>query len=189
LSAALRVSINGLGIYEAEFSPAFPVELLLFLVLAPSVEDFPERFSYPLGASFSDLTRAFSCADTNVLAGSRCAFAEISTGFARVQSSEITGRSGSALAQAPRSLGCAPANVLTAPAHLLTRARSSFLLLIRLRLVLRPGLRLRGSLILGWIRGARKGWQAQKNGDARRYKNRREPGSGFHFLFSWIDSK
>jgi hypothetical protein len=171
------------------FSPASPAGLPFLIVLPASVEDFPEWLRYPLAASFGDLARAFSGADTDVLAGSRGAFAEISAGFARVQSSQVTGRSGSALAQAPRSLGCAPANVLTAPAHLLTRARSSFLLLIRLRLVLRPGLRLRGSLILGWIRGARKGWQAQKNGDARRYKNRREPGSGFHFLFSWIDSK
>jgi len=135
---------------EADVSPAFLVGLLL-LVLAASVDNF----SYPLGASFANLARAFSGADTDVLPGSRRAFAEISTGFARVQSCEIAGRSGSALAQAPRSLGGSFANVLTAFAHLLTRAGGSFLIL--LRLVLRPGLRLDGPLILSWIRGPRKG--------------------------------
>jgi len=40
---------------------------------------------------------------------------------------------------------------------------------------LRPGLRLDGPLILRWIRGPRKGWQTQEDGDARRHKNRSEP--------------
>jgi hypothetical protein len=78
------------------FSIGLPVGLLL--VLAASVEDFPEPLPYPLGASFADLACASSSADADVLAGSRSAFAEISAGFARVQSSEISGRSGSALA-------------------------------------------------------------------------------------------
>jgi hypothetical protein len=124
-----------------------PGGLLLLLVLAASVEDFPERLPYPFGGSFADFARSFSGADADVLAGSRSAFAEISAGLARVQSSEITGRSGSALAKAPRSLGCAFANVLTAFAHILARAGPSFLLIV-LRLVLRPGLRLGGFVIL-----------------------------------------
>jgi hypothetical protein len=158
-----------------------PGGLFLLLVLAASVEDFPERLPYPFGGSFADLARSFSDADADVLAGSRSAFAEISAGFARVQSSEITGRSGSALAQARRSLGCAFANVLTAFAHILARAGPSFVLIV-LRLVLRPGLRLGGFLILRWVRGAREGGQTQENGDARRHKNRGELGPSFHFL-------
>ena len=150
-SVARKLSINGLRVLKADFSPGFPVGLLILLVLVASVEDFP----YSLGASFADLARTFSGANTDVLPGSHRAFAEISAGFAGVQSSEITGRSGSALAQAPRSLGGSFANVLTAFAHLLTRAGASFLIL--LRLVLRPGLRLDGPLILSWIRGPRKG--------------------------------
>jgi hypothetical protein len=157
-----------------------PVGLLLLLVAA-SVEDFPGRLSYPLGASFADLARTFSGADADVLSGSRGASAEIRASFARMQSSQITGRSGSALAQAPRSLGCASANVLTALAHILARAGPGFLLIL-LRLVLRPGLRLGGPLILRWIRGAREGGQTQENGDARHHKNRGELGLSFHFL-------
>jgi hypothetical protein len=145
------------------------------------VEDFSERLPYPLGASFADLARAFSGADADVLAGSRSAFAEISAGFARVQSSEITGRSGSALAQAPRSLGGTSANVLTALAHILARAGPSFLLIL-LRLVRRPGLRLGGPLILRWIRGAREAGQTQENGEARRHKNRGQSGLSFPFI-------
>jgi hypothetical protein len=158
-----------------------PAGLLLLLVLGASVEDFPERFPYPLGASFADLARAFSGADADVLAGSRGAFAEIGAGFPRVQSSEITGRSGSALAQAPRSLGCASANVLTARAHILAGAGPSFLLIL-LRFVRRPGLRLGGPLILRWICGAREGGQTQEKGDARRHKNRGQSGLSFHFV-------
>jgi hypothetical protein len=71
----------------------------LLLILGASVEDFPKRLSYPLGRSFADLARAFSGTDAKVVAGSRGTFAEISTGFARVQSSEITGGSCSTLAQ------------------------------------------------------------------------------------------
>ena len=78
------------------FRSALPVGLLL--VLAASVEDFPEPLSYPLGASFAYLARTSSSADTDILTGSRGTFAEISAGFARMQSSEITGRSGGARA-------------------------------------------------------------------------------------------
>jgi hypothetical protein len=167
---------------QAKFTD-LPAGLLLlrlrFLILVASVEDFPERLSYPLAASFADFARAFSGADADVLAGSRSAFAEILAGLARVQSSEITGCSGSALAQASRALGCAFANVLTAVAHLL--ARAGFLLVL-LRLVLRPGLRLGRPLILRWIRGVRKGGRSQENGDAYRQKNRGELGFSFHFL-------
>jgi hypothetical protein len=131
------------------------------LLLAASVEDFPERLPYPFGGSFADLARSFSGADADVLAGSRSAFAEISAGFARVQSSEITGRSGSALAQARRSLGCAFANVLTPFAHILARAGPSFVLIV-LRLVLRPGLRLGGFLILRWVAGRAKAGRLKK---------------------------
>jgi hypothetical protein len=143
------------------------------------VEDFPAQLSYSLSASFADLARAFSGADPDVLTGSRGAFAEIGSGVARVQSSEIAGRSGSAFAQASRPLGCAFANVLTALAHVLAGAGPSFLLLV-LRLGLCPG----GPLILMWIRGAREGGHAQKNGDARRHKNRAELRLRFHFPFS-----
>jgi hypothetical protein len=148
------------------------------------VEDFPERLSYPLAASFADFARAFSGADADVLAGSRSAFAEILAGLARVQSSEITGCSGSALAQASRALGCAFANVLTAVAHLLARAGFLLILLrlVLLRLVLRPGLRLGRPLILRWIRGVRKGGRSRENGDAYRQKNRGEWEFSFHFL-------
>jgi hypothetical protein len=149
------------------------------------VEDLPERLLYPLGTSFADLARTFSDADADVLAGSRGAFAEISAGFAWMQSSEITGRPGAALAQASRSLCCTPANVLTSLAHILAGAGPSFLLillLILLLLVLRPGLGLGVSLILRWIRWARESVQTQENRNARRHKNRGELVLSFHFL-------
>jgi hypothetical protein len=120
------------------------------------VEYLPAQLSYSLGASFADLARAFSCADPDVLAGSRSAFAEIGRGVAGVQSSGIADRSGSAFAQAPRPLCCAFTNVLTALAHVLLGAGPNFLVLI-----MRPGLRLGCSLILTWIRGARDDGQAQ----------------------------
>jgi hypothetical protein len=173
---------SGLVVRQAKFTdlPAGLLLLLLrLLILVASVKDFPERLSYPLAASFADFARAFSGADADVLAGSRSAFAEILAGLARVQSSEITGCSGSALAQASRALGCAFADVLTAVAHLL--ARAGFLLVL-LRLVLRPGLRLGRPLILRWIRGVRKGGRSRENGDAYRQKNRGELGFSVHFL-------
>jgi hypothetical protein len=136
-------------------SPGGFLFVLVFVLAAP-VEDLPAQLSYSLGASFADLARAFSGADPNVLAGSRSAFAEIGSGVARVQSSDIADRSGGAFAQAPRPLGCACANVLTTLARVLAGAGPSFLLLI-----MRPGLRLGGSLILTWIRGARGDGQAQ----------------------------
>jgi hypothetical protein len=177
-----RFAVSGLVVRQAKFTD-LPAGLLLlrlrFLILVASVKDFPERLSYPLAASFADFARAFSGADADVLAGSRSAFAEILAGLARVQSSEITGCSGSALAQASRALGCAFANVLTAVAHLL--ARAGFLLIL-LRLVLRPGLRLGRPLILRWIRGVRKGGRSRENGDAYRQKNRGEWEFSFHFL-------
>jgi hypothetical protein len=178
---------SGLVVRQAKFTD-LPAGLLLlrlrFLILVASVEDFPERLSYPLAASFADFARAFSGADADVLAGSRSAFAEILAGLARVQSSEITGCSGSALAQASRALGCAFANVLTAVAHLLARAGFLLILLrlVLLRLVLRPGLRLGRPLILRWIRGVRKGGRSRENGDAYRQKNRGEWEFSFHFL-------
>jgi hypothetical protein len=182
-----RFAASGLVVRQAKFTD-LPAGLLLlrprFLILVASVEDFPERLSYPLAASFADFARAFSGADADVLAGSRSAFAEILAGLARVQSSEITGCSGSALAQASRALGCAFADVLTAVAHLLARAGFLLILLrlVLLRLVLRPGLRLGRPLILRWIRGVRKGGRSQENGDAYRQKNRGELGFSFHFL-------
>jgi hypothetical protein len=182
-----RFAASGLVVRQAKFTdlPAGLLLLLLrLLILVASVKDFPERLSYPLAASFADFARAFSGADADVLAGSRSAFAEILAGLARVQSSEITGCSGSALAQASRALGCAFADVLTAVAHLL--ARAGFLLvllrLVLLRLVLRPGLRLGRPLILRWIRGVRKGGRSRENGDAYRQKNRGEWEFSFHFL-------
>jgi hypothetical protein len=39
----------------------------LLLLLAASVEDFPERLGYPFGGSFADLARSFSGADADVL--------------------------------------------------------------------------------------------------------------------------
>ena len=124
------------------------------------MEDFPAQLSYSLSASFADLARAFSGADPDVLTGSRGAFAEIASGVARVQSSEIAGRSGGTFAQTSRTLGCAFANVLTTLAHVLAGAGPSFLLIL-LRLVRRSGLRLGGPLILRRIRRARSGGQAQ----------------------------
>jgi hypothetical protein len=182
-----RFAASGLVVRQAKFTD-LPAGLLLlrlrFLILVASVEDFPERLSYPLAASFADFARAFSGADADVLAGSRSAFAEILAGLARVQSSEITGCSGSALAQASRALGCAFADVLTAVAHLLARAGFLLILLrlVLLRLVLRPGLRLGRPLILRWIRGVRKGGRSRENGDAYRQKNRGEWEFSFHFL-------
>jgi hypothetical protein len=182
-----RFAASGLVVRQAKFTD-LPAGLLLlrlrFLILVASVKDFPERLSYPLAASFADFARAFSGADADVLAGSRSAFAEILAGLARVQSSEITGCSGSALAQASRALGCAFANVLTAVAHLLARAGFLLILLrlVLLRLVLRPGLRLGRPLILRWIRGVRKGGRSRENGDAYRQKNRGEWEFSFHFL-------
>jgi hypothetical protein len=182
-----RFAASGLVVRQAKFTdlPAGLLLLLLrLLILVASVKDFPERLSYPLAASFADFARAFSGADADVLAGSRSAFAEILAGLARVQSSEITGCSGSALAQASRALGCAFANVLTAVAHLLARAGFLLILLrlVLLRLVLRPGLRLGRPLILRWIRGVRKGGRSRENGDAYRQKNRGEWEFSFHFL-------
>src|ERR1700678_4405223 len=182
-----RFAASGLVVRQAKFTdlPAGLLRLWLrLLILVASVKDFPERLSYPLAASFADFARAFSGADADVLAGSRSAFAEILAGLARVQSSEITGCSGSALAQASRALGCAFADVLTAVAHLLARAGFLLILLrlVLLRLVLRPGLRLGRPLILRWIRGVRKGGRSQENGDAYRQKNRGEWGFSFHFL-------
>src|ERR1700678_2942484 len=177
-----RFAASGLVVRQAKFTD-LPAGLLLLrlrlLILVASVKDFPERLSYPLAASFADFARAFSGADADVLAGSRSAFAEILAGLARVQSSEITGCSGSALAQASRALGCAFADVLPAVAHLL--ARAGFLLIL-LRLVLRPGLRLGRPLILRWIRGVRKGGRSRENGDAYRQKNRGELGYRVHSL-------
>jgi hypothetical protein len=182
-----RFAASGLVVRQAKFTdlPAGLLLLLLrLLILVASVKDFPERLSYPLAASFADFARAFSGADADVLAGSRSAFAEILAGLARVQSSEITGCSGSALAQASRALGCAFADVLTAVAHLLARAGFLLILLrlVLLRLVLRPGLRLGRPLILRWIRGVRKGGRSRENGDAYRQKNRGEWEFSFHFL-------
>jgi hypothetical protein len=182
-----RFAASGLVVRQAKFTD-LPAGLLLLrlrlLILVASVKDFPERLSYPLAASFADFARAFSGADADVLAGSRSAFAEILAGLARVQSSEITGCSGSALAQASRALGCAFADVLTAVAHLLARAGFLLILLrlVLLRLVLRPGLRLGRPLILRWIRGVRKGGRSRENGDAYRQKNRGEWEFSFHFL-------
>ena len=114
----------------------------LLLLLAASVEDFPERLPDPFGGSFADLAR---------------------------------------------SLGCAFANVLTPLAHILARAGPSFVLIV-LRLVLRPRLRLGGFLILRWVRGAREGGQTQENGDARRHKNRAELGPAFISFLLLMDS-
>src|SRR5260370_36100049 len=91
----------------------------LVVVLAAPVEDLPAQLSYSLGASFADLARAFSGADPDVLTGSRSALAEIGTGVAGVQSSDIADRSGSAFAQAPRPFCCAFPSVLTALASIL----------------------------------------------------------------------
>jgi hypothetical protein len=96
-----------------------------------------------------------------------------------VQSREIAGRSGSAFAQTSGPLGCAFANVRAALAHVLAGAGPSFLLL-----VLPPGLRLGGSLILTWIHGTPEGRQAQKSEYARRHKNGGELQLRFHFPFS-----
>ena len=87
--------------------PASPGGLIgslvgFLLILVASVEDFLEWLPDPLGGSFSDLSRAFSGADADVLAGSRGTFAEISAGFARVHGRKITSRSGGAFTQAPR---------------------------------------------------------------------------------------
>jgi len=181
LSVQFRFASQSKTIEPIVFLTGLSAGLLLVLVLAASVEDFSERLPYSFGGSFADLARSFSGADADVLASSRGAFAEISAGFPRVQSSEITGRSGSALAQAPRSLGCASANVLTPLAHILARAGPSFPLILLL-LILRPRLRLGGPLILRWIRAAREGGQTQENGDACRHKNRGEFGLSSHFL-------
>jgi hypothetical protein len=129
---------------------------VLGFILATPVEDFPAQLSYSLGASFANFAHAFSGADADVLAGSRNAFAGISGGVARVQSSEIAGRSGSAFAQASRALSCAFANVLTTLAHVLAGAGPGFLVLI-----MRRGLRRGRSLILTWIRGSRDGGRTQ----------------------------
>src|SRR6202162_5504586 len=113
----------------------------ILLVLAAPAEDLLAEPPYSLGASFADLGRAFSGADSDVLAGTCGAFAEIGGGVARVQANEIAGGSSSALAQAFRPFACAFANILTALADLL--AGTGLLVL-----ALRHGLRLRSSLIL-----------------------------------------
>jgi hypothetical protein len=94
----------------------------VLLVLAALAEDFLAYFPDTLSAAFADLGRAFSGADSDVLAGTCGAFAEIGGGVARVQGNEIAGGSGSAFAQVLRPLACAFTNVLTALADFLARA-------------------------------------------------------------------
>src|SRR6266403_3570364 len=110
-----------------------------FLVLATPAEDLLAQLPDPPAASFADLRRAFSGADSDVLAGTCGAFAKIGCGVARMQGNKIAGGSGSALAQALRPLACAFANVLTALADFLAGAA-----LILLLLALLHGLRLGG---------------------------------------------
>ena len=93
-----------------------------FLVLATPAEDLLAQPPDTPGASFADLGRAFSGADSDVLAGTCGAFAEIGGGVARMQGYEIAGGSGSALAQALRPFACAFANILTALADFLAGA-------------------------------------------------------------------
>lgn len=94
----------------------------ILLVLAAPAEDLLAQLPYSLGASFADLGRAFSGADSDVLAGTCGAFAEIGGGVARVQGHEIAGGSGSAFAQALRPFACTFANVLAALADVLAGA-------------------------------------------------------------------
>src|ERR1700693_2001246 len=152
----------------------------ILLVLAAPAEDLLAQLPYSLGASFADLGRAFSGADSDVLAGTSGAFAEIAGGVARMQGNEISGGSGRAFAQALRPLACALANVLTALPDFLAGAGLNLLVL-----ALRRGLPLRGPLILRRIRGACKYGQTQKQQQqgACRHK-RREFGFNFYFPFS-----
>ena len=109
------------------------------------------------GAAFADLGRAFSGADSDVLAGTCGAFAKIGCGVARMQGNEIASGSGSAFAQALRSLAGAFANVLATLADVLAGTGLSLMVLALLH-----GLRLRGPLILRRIRGAPKCGQTQQ---------------------------
>jgi hypothetical protein len=149
-----------------------------FLVLATPAEDLLAELPDPPAASFADLRRAFSGADSDVLAGTCGAFAKIGCGVARMQGNEIAGGSGSAFAQALRPLACAFANVLTALADFLAGAGLSLVVL-----ALWHGLRLRGPLILRRIRGPCNYGQTQEQQSARRHKHR-EFGFNFHFPFS-----
>jgi len=127
---------------SARQSILFVGVLLALVALAALAHDLLAQFPDTLGASFADLGRAFSGADSDFLAGACGPFTEIG-GVARVQGDEIAGSSGSAFAQAYRPLACAFANVLTALADFLTGARLDLLFLALL-----PGLRLRSPLIL-----------------------------------------
>src|ERR1700732_4500473 len=57
----------------------------VLFVLATPAEELLAQLPYSLGASFADLGRAFSGADSDVLAGTCGALAEIAGGVARVQ--------------------------------------------------------------------------------------------------------
>src|ERR1700693_5171261 len=83
----------------------------ILLVLAAPAEDLLAQLPYSLGASFADLGRAFSGTDSDVLASTCGAFAEIGGGVARMQGNEIAGGSGGAFAQALRPFAYAFANV------------------------------------------------------------------------------
>jgi|ERR1700688_952624 hypothetical protein len=118
------------------------------LVLAVPAEDLFAQLPYSPGAAFADLGRAFSSADSDVLAGTCGTLAEIGGGMARVQGNEIAGGSGSPFAQALRPLARAFANVLSTLADFLAGTG-----LIRRLVTLVLGLRLRGPLIFPRILG------------------------------------
>src|SRR3981081_2740713 len=101
----------------------------ILLVLAAPAKDLLAQLPYSPRASFADLRRAFSGADSDVLAGASGAFAEIGGGVARMQRNKIAGGSGSAFAQALRPLAGAFANVLTTLADVLAGPGLNFLLL------------------------------------------------------------
>src|SRR3981081_568897 len=150
----------------------------ILLVLAAPAKDLLAQLPYSPRAAFSDLGRAFSCADSDVLAGASGAFAEIGGGVARMQRNKIAGGSSSAFAQALRPLARALANIRTTVADIFAGPGLNFLLL-----ALRHGLRLRSPLILRRIPGVCKRGQTQKQQDARRHEHR-EFGCDSHFLFS-----
>src|ERR1700722_11247411 len=133
------------------------------LVLTALAHHLLAQLAYSFGGSFANLGRAFSGANSDVLASAAGALAEIDAGLGRMQCSEIASGSCSAFAQVLRPLASAFANVLATLADFLARAGLRVLLLVLLHRLL-----LGRSLILGRIRGACKCGQTQKKQGARR---------------------
>ena len=115
------------------------------------MHDLLAQSPYSPGASFTDLGRALSRADSDILGRATRTLSQISGGVARVQGNEIASGASSTFAQALGPFASTFPNVLTAFADFLPRAGLRLLLLVLL-----DGLRLGSPLILRRMRWLRK---------------------------------